>query len=248
MHMAGAAAAGPGILVLLLVGAGTGLATFLGGALALRARQHIRLLLGFSAGAVIAVALFDLLPEALSLGRGAHPPQEVLGFVAAGFAAYMIIDRASKSLSSDGRRRRGHLGPASLTTHSFLDGLGVGLAFHVSAASGLVLALAVLAHDVSDGLNTVNLSLTGAGSPRTARLWLLADAAAPICGILAAQAIRIDAVTLGVLLAMFAGVFLYIGASELVPESHSRHPRLWTSVTTIVGMAVIYLAVRLAGG
>jgi ZIP family zinc transporter len=243
-----AAARGPGILMLLLVGAGTGLATFLGGALALRAQQHIRLLLGFSAGAVIAVALFDLLPEALRLSAKARPAEEMLGFVAAGFAAYMIVDRLSKSLATDGRGGRGRLGPASLTTHSFLDGLGVGLAFHVSAASGLVLALAVLAHDVSDGLNTVNLSLTGSGNPKAARLWLLADAAAPICGILAAQAIRIDAVTLGVLLAVFAGIFLYIGASELVPESHQRHPRPWTSIATILGMAMIYMAVRLAGG
>jgi ZIP family zinc transporter len=246
--MFGLAGAVPGVFLLALVGAGTGAATVIGGALALKARQHIRLLLGFSAGAVIAVALFDLLPEALALAGKAHPPPEVFGFVAAGFAAYMVIDRAFLAVSADGRTRAGHLGPASLTTHSFLDGLGVGLAFHVSPGAGLVLALAVLAHDVSDGVNTVNLSLSAAGSPRTARLWLFADACAPILGIAAAQAIHVDPATLGVLLALFAGIFLYIGASELVPESHHRHPHLWTSIATVLGMALIYLAVRLAGG
>ncbi len=99
---------------------------------------------------------------------------------------------------------------------------------------------------MSDGINTVNLSLTGQG-PKTARRWLLADAAAPILGIGLAQLIRVEQSQLALLLAGFSGVFLYIGAGELVPESHRRHPHLWTSVSTLLGMAVIYAAARWAG-
>jgi ZIP family zinc transporter len=155
----------------------------------------------------------------------------------------MALDRLLKRLSNEGS---GHLGPASLTAHSFLDGLGIGLAFHVSTGAGLVLALAVLAHDFSDGVNTVSLSLTRSGA-RTARGWLIADAAAPLAGIAAAQLIHVPGGDLALLLAAFAGAFLYIGASELVPESHQRHPHLWTSIATALGMAVIYGAVKLAG-
>ena len=232
----------PSPLLLALIGLATGAATYLGGALALRVKEKIRLILGFSAGAVIAVALFDLLPEAAQLSRGA-PLLEVVAFTGVGFAAYLLLDRTLKGLSRQGA---GHLGPASLTTHSFLDGLGIGLAFHVSSGAGLVLALAVLAHDVSDGVNTVSLSLT-TSSPRTARRWLTADAIAPILGIVAGQLAPIPGQMLALLLAAFAGVFLYIGASELAPESYQRHPRLWTSISTALGMAVIYGAVRLAG-
>ena len=232
----------PSPLLLALIGLATGAATYLGGALALRVKEKIRLILGFSAGAVIAVALFDLLPEAAQLSRGA-PLLEVVAFTGVGFAAYLLLDRTLKGLSRQGA---GHLGPASLTTHSFLDGLGIGLAFHVSSGAGLVLALAVLAHDLSDGVNTVSLSLT-TSSPRTARRWLTADAIAPILGIVAGQLAPIPGQMLALLLAAFAGVFLYIGASELAPESYQRHPRLWTSISTALGMAVIYGAVRLAG-
>ncbi len=232
----------PAPLLLALIGLATGAATYLGGALALRVRDHIRFILGFSAGAVIAVALFDLLPEAAQLSQGL-PLRDVLAFAGVGFAAYMLLDRTLMRLS---RKTAGHLGPASLTTHSFLDGLGIGLAFHVSSGAGLVLALAVLAHDFSDGVNTVSLSLTTSG-PRTARGWLTADAIAPIVGIAVGQLLPIPVQSLALLLAAFAGAFLYIGASELAPESYQRHPHLWTSISTALGMAVIYGAVRLAG-
>jgi ZIP family zinc transporter len=48
-------------------------------------------------------------------------------------------------------------------------------------------------------------------------------------------------------LAVFSGFFLYIGASELLPESHHRHPRAWTTVSTVLGVALIWAVVRLAG-
>lgn len=240
------AATVPASALLGLIGVATGLATYLGGALALKVRSYIRFILGFSAGAVIAVALFDLLPEALELGARTYPDRAIFACTGLGFALYMIIDRALQALSGGRLAHRGHFGPASLTVHSLLDGLGIGLAFHVSRPAGMVLALAVLAHDFSDGVNTVTLSLTGQG-PKTARLWLIADAIAPIVGILAAQLIGVRQDHLALLLAGFAGVFLYIGAGELVPESHRRHPHVWTSIATMLGMAVIYAAVRLAG-
>ncbi len=232
----------PTPILLAAIGLATAAATYLGGALALRARGQIRFILGFSAGAVIAVALFDLLPEAAELSKGLQL-REILALAGVGFLAYMLVDRVLKGVS---RQSAGHLGPASLTTHSFLDGVGIGLAFHVSSGAGLVLAVAVLAHDFSDGVNTVSLSLSTAG-PKTARGWLLADAIAPILGILAGQLAPAPTDTLALLLAVFAGAFLYIGASELAPESYQRYPHLWTTVASALGMAVIYVAVRLAG-
>ena len=233
----------PTPMLLLAIGLATGLATYLGGALALRVREHIRFILGFSAGAVIAVALFDLLPEAARLAGQPVGVQAVLVFAGAGFGAYMLLDRSLKLTFREGA---GHLGPASLTAHSFIDGLGIGLAFHVSQGAGVVLALAVLAHDFADGVNTVNLSLVSKGQ-KTARGWLAADAVAPIVGIAVAQLAPVPAGALALLLGGFAGAFLYIGASELAPASHSRHPHLWTTVSTLLGMAVIYAVVKAAG-
>jgi hypothetical protein len=140
--------------VLGAIGLATGLATLVGGALALRFRRQIPLILGFSAGAVIGVALFDLLPEALALGAKAAAPAVVLGLVGAGFCSYMLLERG---MGAAGEGRLSQFGPASLTAHSLLDGLGIGLAFQVAPAAGAVVAAAVLAHDFADGVNLESL-------------------------------------------------------------------------------------------
>jgi zinc transporter ZupT len=233
--------------LLIALGVAAAAATLLGGALALRFEKQLHLVLGFSAGAVVGVALFDLLPEALELGAGVHDPRLILAVVALGFLGYLIVDRALLIATTDNTGHRGHLGAGSLTLHSLLDGLAIGLGFQVSPAVGVVLAMAVLAHDFSDGVNTVTLSLAGSRRPATARLWLLADAAAPLVGIGVSRLIIVPKAQLALAIAAFGGFFLYIGASELLPGSHHRHPRAWTTVATVIGMGLIWLVVRLAG-
>jgi ZIP family zinc transporter len=194
---------------------------------------------------VIGVALFDLLPESIELGRRLAQPAQILALAGVGFAAYMLLERGFRAAAAAGH---GHLGPASLTLHSLMDGLAIGLAWQAAPAIGLVVAVAVLAHDFADGVNTVTLSLSGGGGAGRARGWLIADAIAPIVGIGATRLFSVPEDVLGLLTALFAGFFLYIGASQLVPASHRTLPRLWTSLATVAGMAAIYLAVRLASG
>ena len=232
--------------LLLTIGVATALATLFGGALALRFRSTLGLFLGFSSGAVIGVSLFDLLPEALELGRASHSALTLTTAVAIGFGLYLTVDRTSLILTGGDDGHRSHLGPGSLTLHSLMDGLAVGMAFHVNTAAGLVVAFAVLAHDVLDGANTVTLSLAGGSTARAARRWLAADAAAPLVGIAIARVIDVPAGVLSLLLAVFSGFFLYIGASELLPRSHQRRPRLSTLGATGLGFGFIYGVVRLA--
>ena len=235
-------------VLLAAIGLAAGLATLLGGWLALRFASRIHLVLGFSAGAVIGVALFDLLPEALRLAHATRDPAMVTSVVALGFFGYLLIDRALLIVSTRDLGHRGHLGAGSLTVHSFLDGLAIGLGFQVSTAVGAVLAIAVLAHDFSDGINTVNLTLVGSAGRGAARRWLLADALAPFCGILVSRFIIVPPGALAIVIAAFAGFFLYIGASELLPDSHHRHPRAWTTIATLLGAALIYAVVTISGG
>src|SRR5207248_7868930 len=81
----------PAMAVLLSVA--TFFMTMLGGLLALRLQDRLHLILGFSAGAIIGVAFFDLIPEAVSLAGSKQPVATVLAFVAVGFVGYMILDR-----------------------------------------------------------------------------------------------------------------------------------------------------------
>jgi ZIP family zinc transporter len=232
-------------LLLVVLGLAAGLATFAGGVLALRLADRVNLILGLSAGAVVGVALLDLLPEALKLGPPARMPMTTT-LVALGFLIYLVIDRSFLLAAKDGGGHRGHLGAASLTAHSLLDGLAIGLGFQASPAVGVVLAAAVLAHDLADGAHTGAVSQMGGRSVIRARAWLAADALAPLAGIGLSRLVSPPPQALAWLLALFAGFFLYIGASELLPGSHHGHPSVWTTVTTVVGVAVIWAVVRLA--
>src|SRR6185369_8625799 len=110
-----------------------------------------------------------------------------------------------------------------------------------------VVAIAVVSHDFSDGINTVNLVLKGGGDRTQAFKWLLADALAPVLGIIATLFFTIPESTLGLVLALFGGFFLYLGASDLIPESHHAHPVWWTTISTVLGVATLYTIIKLAG-
>lgn len=228
------------------------LATILGGAFALRFKDKLHLILGCSAGAVIAVAFFDLLPESLELAMGTFSVSTILAASAIGFFGFMVLDRSVflHSCHSEGHQQhtaRGKIGVATLSVHSFLDGLAVGFAFQVSTSVGAVVAAAVLAHDFSDGINTVNLIIKNGGDKHSAWKWLVVDALAPVLGIGATFFFSIPSAFLGILLAVFSGFFLYIGASDLLPESHHGHPTFWTTAATILGALVLYGAIQVAG-
>ena len=239
-------------MIVVIIGIATFVATLLGGLFALRFKDRLHLILGFSAGAVIGVAFFDLLPEAITLGNGAYNVATITSIVAAGFAAYLILDRffALHYHTEDddhGVTQRGTLGAGSLSVHSFLDGTAIGLAFQVSAAVGAMVAVAVLVHDFSDGINTVNMVIKNNGKRGQAMRWLAIDAIAPVVGVLSTLFYTLPESVLGIVLAVFSGFFLYIGASDLLPESHHAHPTKWTTVVTIAGIAVLYIAIRIAG-
>ncbi len=244
--------------MVLVIAAATFVSTLVGGLFALRFRDKLHLILGFSAGAVVGVALFDLLPESIAIGQKFFDPSAVTFWVGGGFLLYLVLDRLvfinfSSHASEDEMQHevhalpeRGVLGAASLSFHSFLDGVAIGLAFQVSAAIGLVVTVAVLTHDFSDGINTVNLILKNKGERRNALRWLIVDALAPVLGAASTLFFTLPENVLAIILAVFSGFFLYIGASDLVPESHHRHPKFLTTAMTLLGAAVLFAVIRIA--
>ena len=216
-----------------------------GGLLAFSLRDKLHLILGFSAGAVIGVAFFDLLPEAITVGSKFHGPAEILAWTALGFLSYLVLDRIL-SFHGNAAHRSGFTASV-LCIHSLLDGVAIGLAFQTSNAVGIIVAIAVLTHDFSDGINTMNVVLKNHGDRATAVRWLLLDAAAPVLGIASTLLFTLPRAGFGVSLALFAGFFLYIGASDLLPESYHAHPKFLTTAMTLAGAAVLYVAITLVG-
>jgi zinc transporter ZupT len=232
-------------VLLLVIAAAAFSSTLAGGLLALRLRDSLHLILGFSAGAVIGVAFFDLLPEAINFGAPFHTPATVLSWTAIGFLFYLVLDRILR-IHGDSVPR-GRVAAGVLCLHSLLDGIAIGLAFQASHQVGIVVAVAVLTHDFSDGINTMNIILKNRGNRAQGLRWLLLDAAAPVLGVALTRFIALPAAATGIALALFAGFFLYIGASDLIPESYHAHPKFLTTAMTLVGAGVLYLAIALIG-
>ncbi len=229
------------------------LSTCLGGLLALRVRDRLHLLLGFSSGAILGVVLFDILPEVVKQADEQRIAlASVLVFTAAGFFAFFSLERITKLHSAREHehregQHRGELGTVSaagLSLHSFLDGVAIAVAFQDGTALGVVVSLAVLTHDFSDGLNTVTVVLAHGNPVRWAQRWLLVDASAPVLGALVGVLTPLPQAILLFLLASFAGSFLYIGASDLLPEAR-EHDSPWVLVSALAGITVLYGVTRI---
>ena len=237
--------------MIILVVLATVICTALGGLFAIKFRDKLHLVLGFSAGAVLGVALFDLLPESIELAADLYDISTIMVYIALGFCTYMLVDRLfslHKHNIEDCEKtsHNGKLSAVALILHSFLDGFSIGLAFKISNTVGWVVAAAVLAHKFSDGINTVSVVMKNGEKLKTILKWLVASSLAPVVGVCAAYFMSISEATLGILLAIFVGLFLYISASDLIPESHHHHPTIWTTVSTIVGMVFIYIVATFA--
>jgi ZIP family zinc transporter len=230
------------------------LSTLCGGLVALKHKDHLHRFLGYTAGVLLGVVAFDLLPEIfkiISINGGSFTGAMVA--LVCGFLLFHIVEKSILIHHTQEEEyevhKHPHVGIASalaLSGHSFLDGVGIGLGFQAGTTIGIAVAIAVVAHDFTDGLNTVNLMLINKNRSRRALGMLLLDALAPIAGVLATQLIHVSSNGLTLYLGFFAGFLLYIGASEILPEAHSKHSSYQTIALTIVGVVFIFAISRFA--
>lgn len=233
-------------------------ATLAGGLVALRLRHRLPLVLGFTAGVLLGVVSFDLLPESFELSQrlGGDGRAAMLALVGA-FLVFHGLDKFVRvhHVHDHGEAAHAHhsvglLSAAALVAHSLMDGIAIGLAFQVSPAVGITAAIAVIAHDFCDGLNTVSLMLLH-GNPTSRTLGMLAlDAIAPVVGAASTLAFTAPPQTLVVYLGFFAGFLLHVTASDILPQAHARAgPRAALSLLglTTLGASSVYVVVQATG-
>jgi ZIP family zinc transporter len=236
----------------------TFISTSVGGLCALRFRDRLHLVLGFTAGVLLGVVSFDLLPESFELSRRVGSDgQAALVALAGGFflfhglKKFVLAYRAHRGdYAHDRHPSVGVLWAVALIGHSFMDGVGIGLAFQVSQAVGLTVALAVIAHDFCDGLNTVSLMLAHRNTAARALGMLALDAVAPVLGAASTFAYSVPDETLVLYLGFFAGFLLYIGASDILPQARSRSgssAAMSLTGLTVLGASFIYVVMRVTG-
>jgi ZIP family zinc transporter len=239
------------VLVALL----TVVSTALGGIVALRSSDRLHLVLGFAAGVMLGLVAFDLLPELFDLST-VHVlgvPAPMVAF-AAGFLLLHVVERsvamhgAHESEYETHHHHNPQVGLASalaLSAHSFLDGVGIGLAFQVDSSVGVAVSIAVISHDFADGLNTVTVMRMHGNDRRRTVALLVTDAVAPVLGALSTLFFSVSDHVLALYLGGFAGFLLYLATADILPEAHARHPSRLTLVSTVGGVAMMWLVVGL---
>lgn len=241
------------VVVALLLALGTFFSTSAGGLFALRYRDRLHLLLGLSAGVILSVVAFDVLPE---IDRLAHQTgtdfQVPMLALAAGFLAFHVIEKVLLLHGAHEHEYGLHTHPTvgkasalALAGHSLTDGIAIGLGFQVDSTVGIAVALAIIAHDFADGLNTVSLLLTHRNQRGTALKFLLLDAVTPLLGAALTLLVHVPPTGLLIYLGVFAGFLLYIGASDVLPEAHAHHPSAATLALTVAGAALMWGVIAL---
>lgn len=240
--------------LVIILAASTALATAVGGAIALRSRDRLHLVLGLSAGLLLGLVVFDLLPEVFAMSNS-----ELLGApavsvaIVGGFLLLHVYERTFGShepAESDyGHEHKhsaniaGSIGALAMGVHVFLDGLALGVAFAIDESLGIAVFIALLVHAFSDGLNTVSL-LVKSGKWSKKAIWLLGvDSAARISGAAIGSSLAISNNLTAIYLAAFSGILIYLATSHILPEAHARHASRWTLVSTLAGVAIMWALV-----
>jgi zinc transporter, ZIP family len=231
-------------------------ATLLGGVVAVRARDRLHLVLGLAAGVLLGVVAFDLLPEALE-----QSPHVLFGVpvamlaVIGGFFTVHIVERSLAIHRGHEGEFEGHvhrspsvgiLAGSGLVVHSTLDGVAIGIGFQAGSQVGLVVAVAVIAHDFADGFNTFTITSLYGNARKQALTMLGLDALAPVVGAVIGTLVHLPASATGIYLGYFAGFLLYLATSDILPEAHARHASRLTLVCTVAGAAMMWLVVGLS--
>ena len=241
-------------MVVFLLTFAASLAALAGGYIALRSRRWLNYALALTSGLVLGLVTFDLLPEIFDITQTQKlDPVWPMIAMTSGFLLFHFFEKFVPLHESTEEQYGPHRHPklgviraVALTGHSFLDGLSIGVGFQVSAAVGTAVAIAVIGHRFADGFDTTIFMIYHQNKLVHIKRWLAVVIVMPIIGGLASLAFTLSEKTLAVYLGFFAGFILYIAASNLLPQAHSKDSSRFNIGLTLIGTIFIFIVTRLA--
>ncbi len=228
-------------------------ATLAGGWFAIRHKGRLNHILGFTAGIIMGVLAFDILPQMFEIIHEFElDPTWAMVALVVGFLAFHVAEKLllihHQHEDQYGKHRHPQVGVLSslaLGGHGFLDGVGIGIAFQVNPGIGIAMSVALIAHKFADGLNAASLMLLHKNSVAKTMKLVVVNALLPIAGALSTLLFTIPEQYLPVYLGFFAGFLLYIGASDILPQAHDEKSDRLTIVLTVLGVAFMFVVTRL---
>lgn len=216
------------------------------------AQKLVTPLMAFGAGAFLAAAFVDILPEAL---EGSGEPRPILMATLAGFVVFFILERLIMRLrgSREGHKHSEHTESLPFllvlgdSLHNFIDGVVIALAYVANPILGLPTALAIAAHEIPQEIGDFSILLNLGWNKKKVLtvnvIQSLLTVPGVILGVYLGQAIEPN---LPLILGVTAGIFIYLSASDIIPELHhySSHKHVFRIVLPMIGsiMALSYLS------
>ena len=232
----------------LILGAIAALADVAGGLVLVRAHgieKYLRYFVALGSGFLMAVALLEMAPESYKMSPKLGPILVMAGYCIVHFLEHTISGHFHYGEETHHdefvSHRTGLAVLAGLSVHALFDGVAIGSGFVVSNALGWLIFLAIFLHKAPEGFTMASVMLASGRSRSAAFLAAVALAVATIGGVLIIELVP-SWMPYG--LPISAGVALYVGASDLVPEVN-REPGIRMALVFFLGVAA-FLGLRLA--
>lgn len=235
-------------MTILLLTIAAALAALAGGYVAINSRRQLHLAMALTSGLVLGLVAFDLLPEIFE-GVEAAGIDAVLPMVmfAGGFLFFHAVEKMilihegiESGYGPHTHPKLGYARAAALVGHSFLDGLSIGVAFQINSAVGYAVALAVIGHRFADGFDTATFMLLHKNSVAHIKRFMAVVILMPIVGGLASLVVNFSETALTMYLGFFAGLLMYIAASNILPQAHSKGESYRALAFTAIGAVAMY--------
>lgn len=233
------------ILEITLIGLLSGVVgTGTGGLLAFFIKKESNRLLGFilefSAGLMLAVVCFDLLPEAFDLGGVSLACWGVV----IGTIMIIVLDELVKKLNyvkktveNNNLLKTGILMAIGISLHNFPEGIAIGSGFEASLKLGLSIALVIALHDIPEGMAVaVPLRAAGIRSSKVILLTLISGLPTAVGSFIGVLLGEISREVIALCLGFAGGAMIYIVCSELIPEAKRVHSGKLSSVGNMLGI------------
>jgi len=188
--------------------------------------EHSHYVNSFAAGLILGIAFFHLFPESLELSENA------LLFIFLGFLLFYLLENIMVLHSgseihfkekNNPQHTKGMVMFSGLFFHSLLDGIIIGVGFEIDPKVGLLTSLGVILHELPEGVTTFSLLINSIKEKTAVKLSVAVAIATPLGALISLTFIGgLSEGMVGLLLAMAGGSFLYIGASDLIPETHEK--------------------------
>ena len=215
------------------------LADVAGGLVLVRARgieRYLRYFVALGAGFLMATAVVEMAPESLRMNPRLAPVLIMVGYCVVHLLEHTIISHFHYGEETHHAEfvsaHTGYSVLGGLSVHALFDGVAIGSGFVVSNALGWLIFLAVFLHKAPEGFTMASVMLASGRSRKAAFNSAVALAVATMAGVLI---IQLAPHWLKVGLPLSAGVALYVGASDLVPEVN-REPGIRMAFVFFMGV------------